>query len=55
VNLSLALLATLAKIPHDIKQPSLIGFTGENKAIQIRLGHELITWKVLLMPMRTAK
>jgi len=53
-SLNLTLLASLAKIPHDSTKPVIIGFTGENKAIQIRLAHAAINWKVLLMPMRTA-
>jgi hypothetical protein len=53
-SLNLTLLASLAKIPHDSTKPVIIGFTGENKAIQIRLAHAAINWRVLLMPMRTA-
>ena len=52
VALNLSLLATFAKVPHDIKQPTVLGFTGENKPVQIKLAHELIKWDALLMPMR---
>lgn len=52
VSLNLTLLASLAKIPHDSKQPVAIGFTAEGKAIQIRMTHDSITWRALLMPMR---
>ena len=52
VSLNLTLLASLAKIPHDSKQPVAIGFTAEGKAIQIRMAHDSITWRALLMPMR---
>jgi DNA polymerase III sliding clamp (beta) subunit (PCNA family) len=54
VSLNLTLLASLAKIPHDSTKPVIVGFTGEKKAIQIRLAHDSIVWRVLLMPMRTA-
>jgi len=52
VALNLTLLASLAKIPHDSSEPVTLGFTADNKPIQIRLAHRVITWKVLLMPMR---
>jgi len=55
ISLNLSLLASLDKIPHDIKQPTIIGFTGDNKPIQIRMSHDLISWDILLMPMRTVK
>ena len=54
VALNLTLLASLAKIPHDSTKPVIVGFTGEKKAIQIKLSHEVIKWDILLMPMRTA-
>jgi len=55
VGLNLSLLASLDKIPHDIKQPVTLNFTSENKAIQIHMSHDLITWDILLMPMRKIK
>jgi DNA polymerase III sliding clamp (beta) subunit (PCNA family) len=55
VGLNLSLLASLDKVPHDIKQPVTLNFTSENKAIQINMSHDLITWDILLMPMRTIK
>jgi len=55
VGLNLSLLASLDKVPHDIKQPVTLNFTSENKAIQIHMSHDLITWDILLMPMRKIK
>ena len=55
VGLNLSLLASLDKIPHDIKQPTTLNFTSENKAIQLHMSHDLIAWDILLMPMRTIK
>jgi len=55
VGLNLSLLASLDKVPHDIKQPVTLNFTSENKAIQIHMSHDLIAWDILLMPMRTIK
>jgi len=54
MSLNLNLLASFAKVPHDIKQPAILGFIGENKPVQIKLAHDLIKWDALLMPMRTA-
>jgi DNA polymerase III sliding clamp (beta) subunit (PCNA family) len=51
VSLNLNLLASFAKVPHDIKQPTILGFTGEGKPVQIKLAHNLIKWNALLMPM----
>ena len=52
MSLNLNLLASFAKVPHDIKQPTILGFTGEGKPLQIKLAHDLIKWEALLMPMR---
>lgn len=53
MSLNLNLLASFAKVPHDIEQPTILGFTGEgNKPVQIKLAHDLIKWEALLMPMR---
>ena len=52
VALNLSLLASMDKIPHDSSEPVTFGFTGAGKAIQIRMAHDSITWRALLMPMR---
>lgn len=54
IALNMKLLASFDKVPHDEKQPTVLGFTGENKAVQIRLAHNSIKWRAALMPMRTA-
>ena len=52
VALNLSLLASMDKIPHDSSEPVTFGFTGAGKAIQIRMAHDSIKWRALLMPMR---
>jgi len=54
VALNMELLGTFAKVPHDNKAPTILGFTGESKAVQIRLAHAAIVWRGAIMPMRTA-
>jgi DNA polymerase III sliding clamp (beta) subunit (PCNA family) len=52
VSLNISLLATFDKVPHNKKVPTILGFTGEGKAVQIKLSHDVIKWDALLMPMR---
>ena len=52
VALNMELLGSFAKVPHDNKTPTILGFTGQGKAIQIRLAHDSIVWRGAIMPMR---
>lgn len=52
LRIDAAYLASFDKVPTN-GGGQLITFTGERKPILIKINHDLITWRGLLMPMRT--
>jgi DNA polymerase III sliding clamp (beta) subunit (PCNA family) len=54
-NLSLDLIASFSKVPSALGAATKLGFTADNKPVQIVITHDLISWHGLLMPMRVAK
>lgn len=53
ITLDPKLLASFDKVPHIRNTGLRMIFTHEHKAVELRLSHDTITWRGLLMPQKT--
>jgi hypothetical protein len=55
IGLSSKLVATFDKVPHIKGQPMSLDLVSGNEPVLIKIPHDSITWRAILMPMRYAK
>ena len=53
IGLNSKLLATFDKVPHVKGAPMTLDLVSGNEPVLIKIAHEAITWRGILMPMRT--
>jgi DNA polymerase III sliding clamp (beta) subunit (PCNA family) len=52
IGLNSKLLATFDKVPHVKNQPMSLDLVSGNEPVLIKIPHDSITWRAILMPMR---
>ena len=53
IGLNSKLLATFDKVPHAKGAPMSLDLVSANEPVLIKIAHEAITWRAILMPMRS--
>lgn len=53
IGLNSKLLATFDKVPHTKGAPMSLDLVSANDPVLIKISHEVITWRAILMPMRS--
>jgi len=53
IGLNSKLLATFDKVPHTKGAPMSLDLVSANDPVLIKIAHEAITWRAILMPMRS--